>query len=792
MENLRIATRSLSRSSGNVIKIVCLALGLVMGLLLVAKVVFESSYDNFYPDAERIFAVKSNVERGEDGTWSFFETSGGIAPGIKAEVAGVEAATRMVNRGIASLETPGGEKWEAPHIGADRELFDVLPRRVIAGAGSEALAVTTNILVSRSLAEKMGGAEKTGGAAVGETVWLNGNRDNGYTIAGIFEDLPDNTHQMGYDIITSLEDDKGAYQWSRGDRYLGYVKLAPAVNYRTLVPAIRKMQERHQDVEADLKAGNDLHYSLFPLRQIHSDQPESRRNILILSILAIVVLAAAVMNYVLVDIASVPNKAEGVAARRCYGARKRDIVGMIFTESLLHVLLSLGLAVVIAIVAADFIEHSFEVSLPSLLSLPATILTIASICVAILVIAVAVPANILTGVPVAAAFRSFKMSGRVWKLSLLGVQFALSVFIVLFLVSIQRQYSMMLNDDPGYNYSELLRVGVRGLTDGERNLLVGELEKMPQVKGVAATDGLPYNRSGLGGNNVVLPGQQEQINIYDPGVASVNYLDVMEIPIVEGTGFTAESANESSVVSRTLADRIKGLTGWESVVGRTMTLPIHGESTIVGVYDNLLVGDMITMDDRPSAIFLFTDPENPGMYGVRDLIVRLNEFSSDNIAAVQAVLSRTLPDNELYVSLMKDDLRGKYEAVRRFRSNLLAASLIILIIAMAGLVGFVYNETNRRSAEIAIRKIHGATSNGVLQLLGVDIGRIASIALVPGAVGAYFAADRWMQSFVEKASLPIAVFIAGCLALLALIVALTLFNTLRIAHQNPVVALQKG
>ncbi len=111
---------------------------------------------------------------------------------------------------------------------------------------------------------------------------------------------------------------------------------------------------------------------------------------------------------------------------------------------------------------------------------------------------------------------------------------------------------------------------------------------------------------------------------------------------------------------------------------------------------------------------------------------------------------------------------------------------------MAGLVGFVYNETNRRSAEIAIRKIHGATSNGVLQLLGVDIGRIASIALVPGAVGAYFAADRWMQSFVEKASLPIAVFIAGCLALLALIVALTLFNTLRIAHQNPVVALQKG
>ncbi len=785
MENLKIATRSLSRGSGNIIKIVCLAMGLLMGLLLVAKVVFESSYDNFYPDAKRVFAVQSNFEQGGDDTWTFFQTSGGIAPGIKAEVAGVEAATRMMYGGISSLEIAGSEKWEAPLILADRELFDVLPRPVIQGEGSSALAVQSNVLVSRSLADKIGTD------ALGKTVWLDGDKNTDYTIAGIFEDLPDNTHQVGYDIIASLENDPGAYQWSRGDRYLGYVKLLPGVDYKGLTPAIRKMQEQHQDVEADMKAGRKLHYSLFPLRQIHSHQPESQRNVMILSIMAIVVLVAAVTNYVLVDIAYVPARAEGVAARRCYGAQKKNIVGMIFSESLLHMTLSLGLTAVVAIAAADFIERSFEVSLASLLSLPATIAVIAAICVVILAIAVGVPANMLTNIPIAAAFRKFKMSNRNWKLGLLGLQFAMSAFIVLFLVSIQRQYSMMVNNDPGYSYQELLRIGVRTLSNTERNLLVGELKKMPQVKDVAVTDGLPYERSGIGGNDVSLPGQHEKINIFDPGVASMNYLDVMGILIVEGTGFTAESANESAVVSRTLADRIQALTGWESVVGRTMSLPIHGESNIVGVYDNLIVGDMITMEDRPSAIFLFTDPENPGMFGVRDLIVSLNDFTQENIAVIQTAISRTLPDKELYVRLMKDDLERKYGAVKMFRNNFIVASLIILMIAMAGLVGFVYNETNRRSAEIAIRKINGITSNGVLKLLGLDIGRIALAALIPGAVGAWFVAYRWMQSFPEKASLPITMFVAGCLALLALIVGLTLLNTLRIARQNPVASLQK-
>jgi len=225
-------------------------------------------------------------------------------------------------------------------------------------------------------------------------------------------------------------------------------------------------------------------------------------------------------------------------------------------------------------------------------------------------------------------------------------------------------------------------------------------------------------------------------------------------------------------------------------VGRTMSVPMHGESRIVGVYDDVLVGDMVSMDRRPSAVFLFTDPERPGELGVRDAIVRLHDFSAENIAAVRTALPTILPGAELEVNLMRDDMAAKYDATRRFRASVVAACLVLLLITAAGLVGFVYNETARRSAEIAVRRIHGASAGAILRLLGTDVGRIALAAIVPGAVGAWMAAERWMQNFAEHARQPAAVLAGGCAVLLAVIVALVVLNSLRVARRNPVESLK--
>lgn len=161
MKNFNMALRSLfKKGRSNGIKILALAVGLAMGLVLVAKVCFERSYDNFYPDNDRIYLVKSDINReGKKDSWG--QVSGAIAPGMKAEVPGVEFATRYTRIGGDDelIMTPAEQYYTATILLADTSFFDIFPPRpILVGDPKDALARPGYVMVSRSLAEKMGGA----------------------------------------------------------------------------------------------------------------------------------------------------------------------------------------------------------------------------------------------------------------------------------------------------------------------------------------------------------------------------------------------------------------------------------------------------------------------------------------------------------------------------------------------------------------------------------------------------------------------------------------------------------
>ena len=167
MKNFNMALRSLfKKGRSNGIKILALAVGLAMGLVLVAKVCFERSYDNFYPDNERIYLVKSDLNRdGKKDSWG--QVSGAIAPGMKAEVPGVEFATRYTRIGENNelIMTPEEQYLTATILLADTSFFDIFPRPLLVGDPKDVLARPGYVMISRSLAEKMGGV----GNAVGKT-----------------------------------------------------------------------------------------------------------------------------------------------------------------------------------------------------------------------------------------------------------------------------------------------------------------------------------------------------------------------------------------------------------------------------------------------------------------------------------------------------------------------------------------------------------------------------------------------------------------------------------------------
>lgn len=790
MRNFSMAIRSLfKKGRSNGIKILALAVGLAMGLVLVAKVCFERSYDNFYPDNERIYLVKSDLNReGKKDSWG--QVSGAVAPGMKAEVPGVEFATRYTRIGENNelIMTPEEQYYTATILLADTSFFDIFPRPILVGDPKDALARPGYVMISRSLAEKMGGV----GSAIGKTFVRDTNHGSPFTVGGVFEDIPENSH-LRFDAVASLAamSERSTNNWLGNDRYIAYVKLLPGIDPDGLAHAIRRMQERNQDMEALKKAGVDLSYSIFPLQEIHNNSKEVKDMNYMLLFMAIILISIAVLNYILVVISTLIGRAKEVAVHKCYGASGKNIFGMILSESLLHLLLSMLLAVLLIVIFKGKIEDLLSASLTALFTLP-TVSILLGICVVVFAVTGLVPTWLFMRIPVASAFRSVKESKRYWKLCLLFVQFVATAYLVALLITISRQYDTMISSDPGYAYENLVYCDTRGVEQQVRERAMEELRRLPQVEMVSVSTELPFGYPS--GNNVNIPGDDRDLfNIADMYFVGDRYFDLMEIPVIEGTAFRPEEGNADKImVSRKFVDLMEKTAGWTgSIIGKGVMVTEHSQGTkiftVCGVFDDFRIGSLKGPDTRASVFFYATpDCYNPPV----NILIKMNTMSADNLAEVNRVLTETITGKVVEASVYKMDIVRQYQDDRDFRDAILISGIVTLIIALIGLLGYTADETNRRGREIAIRKVNGATAESILRMLSRDVSYIALPALAIGAAIAYINAEGWLEKFAERIHLSLFMFIGAALFVYAVIITCVLVRAWNVANENPVDSLK--
>ncbi|HJV77703.1 MAG TPA: ABC transporter permease [Paludibacter sp.] len=782
--NISSAFRSVfKKKQNNGIKIISLGVGLAMGLVLIAKVSFEQSFDNFYPHSERIYQIQENVASGNDKPNAYGQVSGGVAPGMKADLPQVEAATRITSlEDNAVFFTQDKKRLTGTFIMADSCLFDVLPRPMTYGNAKKVLSQPMYVLVSEKIAKNMGNN------AVGQTIRLDSWPDQALTVGGIFKDVPKNTH-LKYDVIVSMSSIlhffpwDGTQNWVGNDRYLGYVRLASNTDPKSMTPAINKMQTRHVDMNELKKAGVQLSYSLLQLKKIHSDDPATKRMSVLLALLAFALIFTAVLNYILIVLSSLVKRSKEIAIHKCYGAAEKNISGMVLTETFIHLVASVLLAALLIFLSRGTVEEILSAPLSALVSFR-TCLLLVLVCVAVFFTSGIVPAQIFSKIPVSSAFRNFKESRRKWKLGLLFLQFIATAFLVTLLVIIGRQYNSMVNDNPGYIYENLLYCNTSGVTKAERLKAIEELRRIPSVRTVASCSTLPL--FGASGNNVSEPGKDRELfNIADLYDADANYLSLMEIPLVAGTDFQDGSADSTQViVSQTFAHKLTGMLNWkDGVVGKSIRISGHNISTIKGVYRDIRIGSISEPDMRPAALF-YTDAP------AENIMIKLHQLNSEGIRQVNKVLKNTLPNKDIVVTPYKTSMAFLYTSSRLFRNSVLIGGIITLIIVLIGLIGYTNDEINRRSAEIAIRKINGASAKEILQLFMKDILRIAIPALLVGELLAAVSAEKWMENFAQKTSLSLFIFLGCGIAVLAIILSVVSMNSYRIAIQNPVEAIK--
>lgn len=771
----------------NILKILSLGIGLAIGCILIAKVCFESSYDNFYKGLERIYLIKPNYSlRGEVN--ESYQVSGGIAPGFKKYVPGVESATRTTFLFESNkFYTEEKALVTGTLVLADTAFFDVFDRKILAGNPKEVLAQRFNIMVSRSFAEKMGGIDK----AVGKIIYNEEAPKLKFTVGGVYEDFPENG-SMYYDILLSMETypKESTDNWLGNDRYKGYVKLEEGVTPESIDPAIRKMMDKNLPMEELKNSGYKIWCVLSPFHKLHTSEPYVKNLIIILSVVSFVLVLISLMNYMLISISEMVKRSKEIGIHKCYGAEGTNIYGMLIKETSVYLFFSLLLAFLMILGFRQTIEYLLGVSLEALF-IKETMIVLCGVILVLFLVSALLPGYLYNKIPVSVAFMNYKENKRKWKLCLLFIQFIINVFLLSFVFIIAAQYDKALNDDPGYNYDNVLYYNVRGVDKAQASRSVEVISSLPEVIDVERAYTLPFDY--CSGNNVYLPGHDAELfNIADQYDGTEGFFEFFDIPIIEGR---VPAAENEIAVSRSFVEKMKEFTDWnDGPIGKGIYLTEHSDSsamnlgilTISGVYEDYRIGLLNRMDERPSVRFTGKVEKEYMPF----ILVKVKEINPETINKIQKKLREVITEKEMEVFSYEQVMNSMYDDNKKMKNTILAGSIFSIAIAFLGLVGYVRDEAQRRSKEIAIRKINGATTAEILSLFVAGIMKWLVVAFIIGDALAYYVAGLWLEQFAEKVSLSLLYFLAADLIVAIIVVATVVICSLKISNANPVLSLK--
>jgi len=765
------------------IKIISLGIGLAMGLVLIAKVYFEQSYDDFYPDKGRIYQVEVGyiTKEGEHDPLRFI--SGGVVVGMKEMIPEVEVSTRYTGiHGNGVLFTTDKKKIQSNAVLADTCLFDVFPRPVLAGDPKEVLGRPMYAMISRKVAERMGGIQQS----MGQTVVFDNYPGRTITVGGVFEDLPLNSHK-NYDLVVSMNSISnfmydGSMNWMGNERYRAYVKVVPGVDPADFGPQIKVMKEKYLPLDYMAEIGISIDYFFKPLTQIHAGSESVKRMNLLLGLLAFALLFTAIMNYVLIVISSLVNRSKEMAVYKCYGSSEKNIINKMLIETLIDLIISLALAALLILVFRGTIQSLLNTNIAALFTVK-SMLILAGVCILVFLVSGLIPGYLFARVPVAVAFRNYTENRRFWKLGLLFIQFIAAGLFVVMLVFIARQYDYMIKDNPGYSYDNLAYCNLSGVDADMRRKALDEVSRLAEVSDVTTFTQLPMFRPG--GNNIYLPDiEGDLFNIADMCWVGNDYHKIMEIPIIEGRTFTENipTSNEM-MVSRSFIDKLAlHMDLSDGIIGKNVMISQHSQGnkqfTICGVYEEFRVGSLANLDARPSIMMYATDPASY-------LLVKFHKPTPEVLEKVSDLLKGLLPDKDIVVVSFPAEMLDQYKGARQFRDQVMLGGLVTLLICLIGLIGYTNDEMNRRRKETAIRKVNGATIMNIQRLFLTDISRMALPALILGSIGSYFIVKRWLEGFSDKVSLSFIIFLICVLVVWLVILVAVSINCYKAATENP-------
>jgi ABC-type antimicrobial peptide transport system permease subunit len=652
------------------------------------------------------------------------------------------------------------------------------------------------MIITQEIAEKYFGDEDPVGKMI------NSNNRHNFTVTGILSKVPKNT-MFQFDILIPFDFLKeiGFYNenWG-GNSILTMVQLnenstVTAVNEKITEIRHRHVEEALRDNPQRLQLFNErprTQFMLMPLLDIHLygyggyGRPMGAiQYVIIFTVIAIFILLIACINFMNLATARSTGRAKEVGLRKVVGARKGNLIGQFYGESILLSFIALIIAIALVLLLLPLFNtlSGKELSFSSLLNWK----FITGMCL------ITILAGILSGSYPAlflSAFQPVKVlrgglnagaKSAMFRKILVVIQFSLSILLIIGTTVVYKQLLFMQTKNLGYEKEHVIYIPLRGNTRQLYQVLKEELTRDSRIMNASGSNDYPaIFGSNSGGAD--WEGKDPDLNVLiSQNSVDFGYIETMKIEIIEGRSFSKEFATDTATAF-VVNEEVVRIMGVESAPGKRFSFS-GTDGTIVGVMKNFHF-QTVQYEIEPLALYVRPDQVNY-------MVIRLSEGGiEESLDYVKSTWERMIPNYPFVYRFLDDDLNRMYQTESRLKTLLQAFTILAIAIACLGLFGLASFTAEQRTKEIGVRKVLGATIPAIVFLFSREFTKWVLVANVIAWPAAYFILRNWLQAYAYRTELTWWVFLgSGGLALLIALITVS-YQSLRAALANPADALR--
>lgn len=798
---VKIAWRNLLKQKGfSLINIAGLTFGLTACLLIALFVRDEQQYDRFIADEEQVYRLYLK-QKSHEGNVNNAGTPPMFATSLQQEFPEVESTLRVLNvYGKALVEADNKQLYEEGGIITESTFFEVFPLPFVYGATDTPVLDPGSIFISEAFARRVFGAEDP----IGKSLTVDKEL---FQVKGVFQSeglkfhLPVNYILPFHELLKQIPAERmESWGWQQ---FYTYVKLKKGSDAQALQAKFQKMVAQKSEEQSEEPGGFNYQPFFQPLSDIHLHSADFKFDMALrgnityvraLSIIAIFILLIACFNFVNLATAKSMQRAKEVGVRKTIGASRKQLMVQFLIETGLLATFSILLSIAFTFILLPWLNQFAEKSIEfDVFTNPFILLGLLGLTMVVGLIAGFYPALVLSGFQPVKVLKGTAMSdtrpGRVpWlRHGLVVLQFSLSVLLIISAIVVYRQVEYLNSKDLGFNKEEIMFFPMRGDNMYQNyETFKNELLKSPDVTSVSIGYGFPGDA--VAGDGIILPGEGNNIHhSVTQLMVDYDYIRTLGLEMLAGRDFSKDirTDKDKAFIINETAVKALGFGSPEKALGQALHWEIWGGS------DSLKVGQVIGVvkDFHYKSLYDVVEPAVLQIYppAYWKVAVKMNTADmAPAIGHVKTVWSQFTPEFPLEYNFLDESFATMYKAEDKLRAMLWIFTATAIFVGCLGLFGLASYTAERRTKEIGIRKVLGASVQSIVMLLSQDFVKLVLLALLIASPLAWYFMNDWLQDFAYRINISWWVFALAGLSAVVIALLTVSFHAIKAGIRNPV------